>query len=149
MKQKTKNRWVAAAVIIGIFFLFQIAIFSKVRAGDLVIIGSKDVPIDSLSRDEIKSIFLGEKVKWDKGGEITFVLLSTEVHEEFLKKYLESNSLQYRQYWKKMIFTGRAKSPKSFDSTEKLIEFISGTSGAVGYIPSEAQNDKVKTISVK
>lgn len=138
----------------GIFFLLLILLFVPLCGADeILIIGSKDIPADAVSRDEIRNIFLGEKVKWDSGEKITFVLLMTEVHEAFLKQYLGSTAAQYQNYWKKMIFTGKAKSPKSFSSPEKLIEYVGSSGGSIAYIPSaeadKADKDKVKIISVR
>lgn len=143
---KNKTTLGCAAAIIGISFFMLIAASGP---GDIVIVCNKDVPVNSLTKDEVKSIFLGEKVKWDDSHKITFVLLMTETHDRFLEKYIGTNASQYLQYWKKMIFTGKAGSPKSFKEPDKLIEYIAGAEGAVGYIPSEAYNDKVKTISVR
>lgn len=45
-----------------------------------------------------------------------------------------------------MVFTGKSRSPKAFRETGKLLEYISHTGGAVGYIPSKAYNDRLKII---
>ncbi|MGE0087143.1 MAG: hypothetical protein AB7S75_22290 [Desulfococcaceae bacterium] len=152
MKETVRNGW-HGPLPAGIFFLLLILLSVPLSGADeILIIGSKDLPADSVSRDEIKNIFLGEKVKWDSGEKISFVLL-TEVHEAFLKQYLGSTAAQYQNYWKKMIFTGKAKSPKSFNSPEKVIEYVANTAGSIAYIPSEGygetDRDKVKIISVR
>ncbi|GBC62013.1 hypothetical protein DENIS_2976 [Desulfonema ishimotonii] len=148
-KVKQKIGW-TIAVLTGAFLLLQNAFFiSDSCAKDLLIIANKDVPVDELKRADLESIFLGQKVKWGDGSKITFVLLRTESHETFLRENLRSTPAQYRQYWKKMIFTGKARAPKAFRSPEKLVEYIAGTSGTIGYIPSETYNDNVKIISVQ
>lgn len=135
---------------LGIFFLFQtLAGMSVSRAQDVVIIANKDVPVSALSRSEIRSIFLGEKVRWENGRKITFVILKTDSHEDFLRTYVGNTPAQYRNYWKKMIFTGKSKAPKSFKTEEKVLEHVAETSGALGYVPPDALNDKVKAISIK
>jgi len=153
MKKKIRTGW-HGPVPAWIFFLLLILFFVPLYGADeILIIGSKDIPADSVSRDEIRNIFLGEKVKWDNGEKISFVLLLTDVHEAFLKQYLGSTAAQYQNYWKKMIFTGKAKSPKSFSSPEKVIEYVTSTGGSIAYIPSaeydKADKDKVKIISVR
>ncbi len=153
MKKNMKSGW-QYPLPAGIFFLLLILLFVPLCGADeILVIGSKDLPSDAVSRDEIRNIFLGEKVKWDNGEKIIFVLLMTDVHEAFLKQYLGSTPAQYQNYWKKMIFTGKAKSPKSFSSPEKVIEYVSNAGGTVAYIPSadyeKADKDKVKIISVR
>jgi len=153
MKETIRILW-HSHLAAGIFFLVLILLFVPLYGADeILMIGSKSLPADTISKDEIKNIFLGEKVKWDNGEKITFVLLLTDVHEAFLKQYLGSTAPQYQNYWKKMIFTGKAKSPKSFTSPEKVIEYVITTGGSIAYIPSaeyeKADKDKVKIISVR
>ncbi|MEZ4526470.1 MAG: hypothetical protein R2941_11175 [Desulfobacterales bacterium] len=153
MKQTVTTGW-HGLLAAGIFSLLLMLLFVPLcSAEEILIIGSKDIPADAVSRDEIRNIFLGEKVKWDSGEKINFVLLMTEVHEAFLKQYMGSTAAQYQNYWKKMIFTGKAKSPKSFSSPEKVIEYVTNTGGIIAYIPSadyeKADKNKVKIISVR
>lgn len=150
MKNKIKTR--IMTLFIGINFLFMngsFVLFSSAQ-GDIMIIANKDVPVSTLSKNEIRSIFLGEKVKWSNNQKIIFVILKSDVHNAFLKEYVGNTASQYRNYWRKMVFTGKSKSPKSFNNMDKLIRYIANTSGAIGYIPSQAyQEERVKTISVK
>lgn len=140
----------AAMIFTGLLFLLQSAVFAPFsRAGDILIIANKDVPVSSLSNNEIKRIFLGQKVRWDDNRIITFVILKTEAHKDFLSRYIGNTPAQYRNYWKKMVFTGKSKSPKSFKKEDELIDYIANTSGAVGYIPAHVYQDKVKIISEK
>jgi len=148
----TKNKIKTGIITLfaGMNFLIINGIFANLSyAGDIMVIGNKDVPVSELSINEIRSIFLGEKVKWNNDQAITFVILKTDLHDAFLKEYVGNTASQYRNYWRKMVFTGKSKSPKSFNTPEELIGYISDTRGAIGYIPSEAYQDKVKTISVK
>jgi ABC-type phosphate transport system substrate-binding protein len=150
MKIRIRSRQAVGKTAIFFSLFFQLMVFPSLsEAQDVLVIANKDVPVDALSRNEIKSIFLGEKIKWNNDSKITFVILKTEVHDLFLKEYLGNTAAQYLNYWKKMVFTGKSKSPKSFSDTEKLIDYIAETGGAVGYLPASAYNDKVKIISVK
>jgi ABC-type phosphate transport system substrate-binding protein len=136
-------------IFTGLLFLHSYVFVPVSRAGDVFIIANKEVPDDSLTRNDIKGIFLGEKVLWNNQQKITFVILKTKAHEDFLEKYIGNTPAQYRNYWKKMVFTGKSKSPRAFDTAEEIIEYVANTGGAVGYIPSEAYHDKVKIISEK
>jgi len=150
MKIRIRSGQTAGKAAAFFSLLFQLIVFiSFANAEDVLIIANKDVPADSLSKNEIRSIFLGEKIKWDNDSKITFVILKTEDYEGFLREYLGNTAAQYLNYWKKMVFTGKSKSPKSFKDTESLIGYIAETGGSVGYLPSSAYNDKVKIISVK
>ncbi len=150
MKNRIKIRQMTTMIVtIFLLILVYLICVSGSYAADVLMIANKDVPADALSKNEIRSIFLGEKTMWGNNQKITFVILKTAEHEVFLREYLGNTAAQYLNYWKKMVFTGKSKSPKSFRTAEKLVDYVSEKSGTVGYIPSGAYNDKVKTISVK
>ena len=148
MKQKKSIRIIICTVI-GIFFLSSACAVSAVYAGEIAIVGNKDLTVDSLSKKDLKSIFLGKKTQWDNGKKIIFVILKTgDVHESFLKQFIGKSVSQYANFWKKMVFTGKGKKPKSFQTEDELVAFVGNTSGAVGYILSGSKADGVKSLSV-
>ncbi|MCP4348165.1 MAG: hypothetical protein GY795_21900 [Desulfobacterales bacterium] len=132
-------------------FMGTVLIFSNLQpahAGDIVIIGHKNLPVDSLSREEVKKIFLGKKTRWDNNLKITVVTLQTpETHKSFLKDYIRKTPSQFNIYWKKMIFTGKGRTPKSFETVEQILDFVAAAKGAMSYIPIGTDNNKVKIIN--
>ena len=136
------------AAFTGMFILCPIAGFVHDASAGVVVICNKNVPVDSLDKKEIKKIYLGDKTRWSDDKKIIFVALdSGEEHKTFLKKYVGKSSSQFRNYWKKKVFTGKGKAPKSFRQMEGLLEYVAGTEGAIGYISSELTDDNVKIIS--
>ncbi len=118
---------------------------------DILIIGNKGVPVNSISKEEIKNIFLGNKDKWESGEAITFVNVSVEnIHEEFTKNFVKKTPSQYISHFRKLVFTGKGQIPKSFDSEKDLIKFVSETNGAIGYVSKEAGSniDLIKIIEI-
>lgn len=69
------------------------------------------------------------------------------IHKEFLKQYIGKTQPQFRNYWRKKVFTGKGRAPKKNDSSEAMIQFVTENSGAIGYIPKESFNDSVKNLS--
>lgn len=154
MRQRRLNKISFSGMIFGVLLILNgVCFVTRSWAGDVLIIGHQDVPESKITQKEIKSIFLGEQVKWKSGGDIRFVLLLGRIHNSFLKEYIGITSAQYRNYWKKKVFTGQARSPKSFKNQEKLLDYITKTKGAIGYIPSDVppggSNSKIKIITVK
>jgi len=140
--------------MVSLFFLIAgfitLAMTPVVHAENLLIICNKEVPDTSLSKNDIKNIFLGMKTKWSDGHKITFVVLKgSEVHEEFVKKYVRKTAFQFNTYWRKRLFTGKGKPPKSFSDEAALLKYIADTHNAIGYISTASKNDTVRVISVK
>ncbi len=48
-----------------------------------------------------------------------------------------------------MVFAVKEKIPESFDSDQALIEYVTNTSGAIGYINSGSTAASVKTINIQ
>jgi len=131
--------------IVGIFFLFP----RMGDADDIVIITNKSVSTDTLKKEDIKNIFIGKMTRWDDNKKIKFVTLQrSRVHKGFLKKFVKRTPEQYSRHWKKQIFTGKGNKPRSFKTQERLINYVAGTKGAIGYISPEVITDNVKLLKV-
>jgi ABC-type phosphate transport system substrate-binding protein len=146
---KFNSLFIAIAILIVTFF-FCPAIVVNTFADDVVIICNKGVSDTSLSKDDIKNIYLGKKSSWSDNTKITFVTLSdSDIQKSFLKEYINKTPSQFNTYWKKLVFTGKGKMPKSFDSDADLIDFVSKTDGALGYVSASSESDDVKVIKVQ
>jgi hypothetical protein len=137
-------------VIVGIS-LYTVASMAQEEA--VVIIANVAMPDRSLSKTEVQNIFLGKLTKVD-GTKITFVILKTgDIHAEFLETYLSRTPSQYTKYWKKLVFSGKGRSPKAFDSEEDLIAYVEQTQGAIGYIAASTaqslQNEHIRNVTVQ
>ena len=121
-----------------------------VSAGeDVIIIANKNAPADMMSYRDIKNIFLGRKTKWSTGQKIIIATLSgSETHKAFLKNYIQKSPSQFKRYYKSLVFTGKGKMPKSFNTQESVLEFVANTDGAIGYISSRLANDGVRIVPV-
>ncbi len=131
-----------------IVFIVMLVLTSGAYA-EVVFVANKTVPIEQVSAREIRDIFIGEQVKWKNGKRIVLVvLMGTDIHKEFTKKYTRKTSSQFFTYWRSLIFTGKGVFPMSFDTEEELISFVANTEGAIGYVSSGTKTDNVKTIKV-
>ena len=131
--------------------LFLLILMSGIPAmAELTVIVNESVSTDELSANDVKQIFTGKKRSWGNGDIIVAVaLMSGEIHEDFLKKFIELSRMQFRTYWKKLVFTGQAQSLTEFDSEKDLVAFVAGTKGAIGYIDSATPHDNVKAVVIK
>ena len=133
-----------------IYVLMSFALMGGISYADALIITNKSVSDPNITKDDIKKIFLGKKIKWKDKTKVHFVLSKDkDLHEAFLKTYIKRNPKQFKAYWKNMVFTGKGKTPKSFDTTEELIEYVANTEGAIGYIDSGTTAVNVNTVPVE
>jgi ABC-type phosphate transport system substrate-binding protein len=120
-----------------------------IMAEEVLIIANESIAVSSLDRDDVKQIFLGRKTIWDDGTKIFFVVQDrTNAGDAFLKTYLQKTALQYDNYWKKQVFTGQGRAPYSFSSNQELVEFVSRTPGAIGYVSAATDTGNTKIMTV-
>jgi hypothetical protein len=135
---------------IWIFILFRFfACCSAARAQDVVFVANTSVPASSISASDLHAIFTGEKTRFPDGSHaVPVILKGGPAHEVFLKNYCGEGPSEFRAQWRKAIFTGQGSMPPSFDSEAALIEYVSVTSGAVGYVSHLSPHQGVKVITV-
>ena len=133
-----------------IFMCIVFALVTGAAHADVLIITNKYVKDTAVTKADLKEIFLGKKVQWSDNTKIRFVTLKESgPHETFLRTYINKYVQQYSNYWRKMVFTGKGKIPKSFATNAAMIEYVSGTSGAIGYIGSSTKPANVNKINVQ
>jgi len=71
------------------------------------------------------------------------------VRKDFLEAYIGRSEAQFRNYWRKAVFSGQGKPPKVFSSEEELVAFVAKTPGAIGYVDSKTDVSSVKVLNVK
>lgn len=123
---------------------------SSIASAEEIAIAKADNPTADVSKKNLKKMLLGKAKKWKNGDKVIIATLSGgAVHDTFIKKYAGKTSKQFTNYWRKMVFSGKGKMPKSFESEEDLVAFVAETDGAVGYIDSATAQDGVKAIAIK
>ena len=128
-------------------------VISLAQDGKSILIANTTVPDRPFSMTEIQNIFLGKVTKIE-GTKITFVILKAgDVHTDFLAVYLSRTPSQYTQYWKKLVFSGKGKSPKALETEDELIRYLAETPGAIGYIGVAAaetlNNENLRPVTIE
>lgn len=104
---------------------------------------------NSVVNSDISRIFLGKMKSFKDGSSTVPVNLTSNValRSEFEQKALGKSSSQVKAYWAKQLFSGKGKPPKELDNDADIINFVSNTPGAIGYIDTQSVNEKVKVIA--
>jgi ABC-type phosphate transport system substrate-binding protein len=106
------------------------------EANRIRVIVSADNPVEQLERPEVARIFLGQLTSWRNGTKIRPVdqSLTSLVRKEFSSAVLRQSLLVVNNYWQQQIFAGRAAPPPVRDTDARVVEFVSATPGAIGYV---------------
>ena len=122
--------WLVASLIVS----------EEVHAQVAVIVNSKN-PVESLTKDELRRIYLGEMTGWDFADDRreNIILIDYKGEVEIGKKFYEiavgMSPIKVRMKWLGKILNGEFKElPMSTDSERKLVRFVAGNVGAIGFL---------------
>jgi len=113
----------------------------------LIITGAKS-SLTNASEDDIQRLYLGRSTSVNNA-DVAPVDYddANELSQDFREKILKKNSVQYRQYWARLLFTGRARPPvSSIKSEQEMIQYVQANENSIGYISNEALAKNVKVL---
>ncbi|MDY6972286.1 MAG: substrate-binding domain-containing protein [Thermodesulfobacteriota bacterium] len=144
---KIKTLTAGFLVVVSVFLL---AAGNSALASGILVIANKSVPVDNLSSDAVSDIYLGHISRWNNGDSIRVVMLKKgPTHETFVREIVGGTPERLKQHWKKAIFTGTGTPPRVVKTEADMVDFVSSTRGAIGYIGSSVSHGGVKVIPVK
>jgi ABC-type phosphate transport system substrate-binding protein len=115
---------------------------------EIVVVVHPSNSLSSLSPNDVKMIYLGNKIHFDSGKKIAVVDQKNDepARADFFKKAIKIAPEMYRAYWTKRIFSGKGVPPKQIGSDKEVLDFISKTPDGVGYLNANSLNDSVKKV---
>jgi ABC-type phosphate transport system substrate-binding protein len=108
------------------------------NAAGVVVIANPDV---SVSADEVRDIFLGEKQF--AGSTKLVVIDNAPMQAAFLSQVMHMDAAKYNGIWTKKSFRDGLTPPAVKSGDAEVIEFVKRTSGAIGYASSAPAGVKV------
>jgi TonB family protein len=128
-----------------------LAIFVSVDslADNLKVIANSSVRADTISKAELKRVFLEERISLADGTHVEPVLMKEgAVQEAFLQKYLGVTEDDLQIYYRTLLFTGRGYIPKVLESDAEVVAYVARTRGAIGYVSASASAVGVKMLAI-
>jgi len=154
VKSKMSSKLILMTMGVIVTFLLVSSFFISVSyTDDIIVICNESVTESSLDAGDLERIYLGKKSKWNDNKKIRLTVLrgkaeTKEIHESFLKQYVNKTMSQFGHYWASLSFTGKGIPPKPFETESDLIKYVSETEGAIGYVRSSTQPENIKTIKI-
>ncbi len=122
---------------------------SGAARAEVLVVVHPDVSEAEIEERTLERIFLGKKTRWDDETPIVPVMLKDgPLHEEFVEEMLDRPVARFVTYWKQAVFTGRGVPPRSFETEDELLFYVSRTPGAVGYASSAGGGDGVRVLLI-
>lgn len=118
-------------------------------SAEIAIIANKDSDY-SLSKKDIKMIFLGQKKLFADGAKTNPIDQDiTSKHFELFHRHVTKKTvLQVRAYWGRLVFTGRGTPPINVKGEDKIIDLVKEEKNSIAYVSSTSERlDEVRVIA--
>lgn len=117
----------------------------------LAIVVNRTNPVDNLSTDELRKLFLEKKTHWPNGRRVAVAMLDSHYPERHtaLRLIYRMDESAYEDYFIKATFRGVAfVTPRTLTSPELLRKFVFNAPGAIGYLRTSDLDETVKVVKV-
>jgi hypothetical protein len=117
----------------------------------LAVIVNQSNPIEDLSLNELRTVFLGERSHWPNGRRITLVMMDPGLAERkaVLRDVCHMGETEFSRHFLQGLFTGEVfVSPKTLSTPVGVRKFVFNVPGAIGYLRASDVNSTVKVIKI-
>lgn len=133
---------------VTIFILINL-IAAPAVSGEVAVIAHPSVPVNQISRSQLIDIYVGDVREWDNGEPVILMDLKpkSKVKNAFYE-FIGKSSSRVKSIWMRHMLTGEADPPEALDSQEEILEIVTTTPGAIGYVDREVVTGNVVTLVV-
>ena len=115
-----------------------------------IIVNAKST-VQTLTKKEVKNIFLGEIKSFPNGNPAKPVVqpIGAPSRAAFMNKIIQRNESRWRAHWARLLFTGKGIPPLELEEDDELLEVIARKKGAIGYFVGEDKEYKGVRVLMK
>ena len=136
---------------ICLFAVTASVLVSVVANADFVVIAKSSSSMSTISRTNLRDIFLGNKTFLEDGKRVFAVRPSDEkLNASFLESIVGINKEEFETHWRRRLFSGKAIPPKRFENVKQLIDYVADEPNAIGFVDDKelAGATKIKTVKI-
>lgn len=133
---------------IGIILLYSLPSSVLAEHKNVVVVVHKKNPTEKMTHSQVIDLFMGKYVAFPDGRKALPLDLSgnDEVKKQFYKSLVGMSLARVNSYWSRIKFTGRVK-PSIKQLTENdVINYISDSTDAIGYVSRSNLNKELKVV---
>lgn len=131
--------------------LFACGASVAAESSAIAIVVHRSAPVDDLSMQQLRSIFLADQQFWDDRTRITLLVRAPKSDERdfVLNRIYQMSESQYRQYWIAKMFRAEIpRGPKIVFSTDMTLDLVVAIPGSISFMRASEVNDSVKVVRI-
>lgn len=140
---KPKHTTIISAILFCMFSLITCECLA-----DLVVIANKEMPISSLTQDEIYRIYLGKTKFLSNGVKVIPVdqAIGSAAREKFYSTVIKKSDPEVKSYWSRVIFTGQGYPPIQESDDRAVKDLVAKNPNCMGYVDRSVVDSNVKVL---
>ncbi len=115
---------------------------------DLVVITNKDMPVSSLSQEEVNRIYLGKTKFLSNGVKVIPVdqQSGSAARDKFYNNVIKKSDTEVKSYWSRVIFTGQGYPPIQESDDRAVKDLVAKNPNCMGYVDRSVVDNTVKVV---
>lgn len=107
-------------------------------------------PLAGLTTEEAARIYLGKTRQFPNGKPVAPADQKTgsPVRAHFYKTVAGKSETELKEYWAKLLFTGKAQPPRELADDNEVRDWVSKNPDALGYVDGKAVDRSVKVLLI-
>jgi len=140
-------------IIFNFIFTLLVGLFLplSINAQDeqLIVVGNAQSVPSEMDMEMLKSVFRGEKLRWNDGSKVSIALMKTNtpIGSNTCEKLYNMTANELNKYFLALVFQGKITRPAFFNSVSELEAYVAQTPGAIGVL-QKADDNSSKIILV-
>ncbi len=139
---------IANCLLVGLF-MTMLGARGGVQAQTVVVVNSAN-SVTNISKAQLLGFYRGDEIVWKNTSRLYPVTLRTNqaITKTFFEKGLGLNVGRAKRLWLKLALSGKTSPPKILNNAAEVVEYVSQNEGAIGFIPVEKLDERVKVITI-
>lgn len=120
-----------------------------ISAAELVVIANRELPVTSLTREELYRIYMGKTNFLPNGVKVIPVdqKVGSPSRDKFYSSVIQKSDTEVKSYWSRVIFTGQGYPPIQESDDQAVKDLVSKNPNCMGYVDkSYADSGSVKIV---
>ncbi len=119
-------------------FVFSLPVAVHSEPGGIVLVVNASVDTSALNRRYIEAVYLGRRRYWGSDKPVKVVMLpqNDKNHIQLCRNFLRVTPKDLSRNWDRNKYTGLGRDYSLASSEAELLEMVSKTPGAAGYVSS-------------
>ena len=130
-----------------IYMLLLVFLFAASSYSQVAVIANKSVSESSINTSKLTDIYSLRVKAWSNGNAVVPLTLKSE--NATVDKFFSSIGKSFedmKKLWMKLQLTGEGMAPEGLNSEDDVVNKVSSTPGAIGFVSASKVNDKVKVL---